>query len=100
MVFLFSVPNLYWIEPERGKVHPDSITESIDCSQSYKMTCPGVTWPDALLFTFKVMTLQKDFYFHVKKELWWGRFAAALQFLIGPTIIALMILVIRRQFRR
>lgn len=59
---------------------------------------------DSSLFTFKLMPLQRGLkYEAVDKPIWLGRvgkFVLILEFLTGPTLIALMLLAIRRQFRR
>jgi len=113
-VFLFAGLNLLWIQP----ISTDKQTKATDTSKDQAATTqpapnPPKTWEethwtgklvDSSLFTFKLMTLQRGLkYEAVDDPVWLGRlgkFVLNLEFLIGPTLIALMLLAIRRQFRR
>lgn len=95
MVLLFSGLNLFSIEPVSVSQNKNSA-----CSGTYEI-CAGVSWLDSALFTFQAMTLQRwDKTYRVKPENIFGRFLVSIQYLLGPTLIALMILAIRRQFKR
>ncbi|MCH8209512.1 MAG: hypothetical protein IIA62_10745 [Nitrospinae bacterium] len=99
-VLLFSLPNLLFIEPASNKSSPQKQGYAVTCSAEYEI-CPNVSWPDSLLFTFEAMTLQRwDKKHTVKKELFWGRALVSVQYILGPTVLALMVLAIRRQFKR
>ena len=93
-VFLFAGLNLLWIQP-KTPWHPPNAWEQTD---------PMGKLVESSLFTFKLMTLQRDLkYEAVSQPVWLGRLGKLvlnLEFLIGPALIALMLLAIRRQFRR
>ena len=93
-VFLFASLNILWIQP-KAPWHPPNTWEQTD---------PVGKFVESSLFTFKLMTLQRDLkYEAVAHPVWLGRlgkFILNLEFLIGPALIALMLLAIRRQFRR
>ena len=98
-VLLFSFCNLSWIQP---KPLPNPVANRVQQTQWANQNY-GVRYLDSALFTFKVMTLQRNLDFVVTQDPIWGRVGKLfliLEFLIGPTLIALMLLAIRRQFRR
>lgn len=99
LALLFSIPNMYWIHPPKETLAQYEMGEANSCLAGYEI-CPEVYWPQTFLFTLKVMTLNKSLNYELKKAIWLGGFAVFLQYLIGPTVIALMVLAIRRQFRR
>ncbi len=108
LILLFSWINWFGIEPKVPIVdssqeastaeQPSGLPTSL-CRQELSR-CSGVDWKDAVLFTFQTMTLQRSEDFRPKPDLWLGRTLIALQFLIGPALIALTILAVRREFRR
>ncbi|MCH8157900.1 MAG: hypothetical protein IID18_09175 [Nitrospinae bacterium] len=83
---------------ELSKTHPDSIKQPVSCSQSWNV-CSGIEWRDTFFFTLNALTLRKDPNVRVK-NLWSARGAVAFQNLTGVAVIALMLLAIRRKFRR
>ncbi len=92
---LFTGLNLPLIEPKVEM--PQEQSEQIEQWNKHLLHRLG----GSALFSFKVLTLQrweKDF--KLKGTSYFPGFFIALQHLIGPTIIALMLLAIRRQFRR
>ena len=95
---IFSSLNVLWIEPNKWNLHPDSFSEVVPCSKTLER-CPGVKWVDSAFFTLNTMTLRKDPYFRIK-NIWQGKLAMAIESFAGVTIIALILLAIRRQFRR
>jgi uncharacterized protein YjbI with pentapeptide repeats len=96
---LFSIPNMYWVHPPKETLAQYEMGEANSCLAGYEV-CPEVYWPQTFLFTLRVMTLNKSLNYEPKQAIWLGGFAIFLQYLIGPTVIALMVLAIRRQFRR
>ena len=92
LVFIFSSLNLFWIKPikEEG---------SQTCYKKAQF-CRNVDFGDSFLFTLRVMTLNKKFFYEPRKDVWLGGLIISIEYLIGPTVIALMVLAIRRQFRR
>jgi len=94
----FSGLNLSLVELPKNKMHPTMNGPDISCSQSWNV-CNGIKWRDSFFFTLNALTLGKDPNVRVK-NLWSARGALALQNLAGVWVIALMLLAIRRQFRR
>ncbi|MFQ5716176.1 MAG: hypothetical protein ACE5GQ_03655 [Nitrospinales bacterium] len=97
LLALFASLNILWIEPQTKDVNVEPKEKII---WRWYASPPWEKFGNSLLYTFKIMTLQRDFDFKPIKGVWLGRAMVSAQFLIGPTIIALMILAIRRQFRR
>ncbi|MBI4384808.1 MAG: pentapeptide repeat-containing protein [Nitrospinae bacterium] len=97
---IFSSLNLLWIEPKTDGL--DIRGKDLLVSKWYKQpVC--VQMGNSLLFTAGVMTLQKDLNFQVSGQPFGGivgRSFLILEYLTGPTLIALMLLAIRRRFRR
>lgn len=98
VTILFSLLNLFWIKPAALAMHPAGLGEQASCVSEMSI-CPGVTWSDSFLYTFNTMTLRSDSHFLIKGELWWAGAMAALQSIVGPVILLLLILAVRRQFR-
>ena len=105
-VLLSAGLNLLWIQP---KQHPLPVVNQGDTSHptpknlGSKNPVKSLEFVDSFLFTFKLMTLQRNLKYEPIDDPLWGRvgkFVLNLEFLIGPALIALMLLAIRRQFRR
>ena len=85
--------NLFWVEP---KVAPQETARIEKWGKDSLHRLGGTT-----LFTFKVLTLQRwEHDFRLKGSSYWPKFFVSIQHLVGPGIIALMLLAIRRKFRR
>jgi len=85
--------NLFWVEQKYTAPEPERI-EKWEKDSLHRL---GGT----ALFTFKVLTLQRwDREFQLKGPSYFPRFLVSIQHLVGPGIIALMLLAIRRKFRR
>ncbi len=92
---VFTSLNLFWVEPK--VTMPQEQPARMEQWEKDPIHRLG----GSALFSFKVLTLQRwgdDF--QLKGASYFPRFFVAVQHLIGPTIIALMLLAIRRQFRR
>jgi hypothetical protein len=92
---MFTGLNLFWVEPK--STMPQEQPARMEQWKKDSIHRLG----GSALFSFKVLTLQRwgdDF--QLKGTSYFPKFFVALQHLIGPTIIALMLLAIRRQFRR
>ena len=93
-VALFTLLNLIWL-------HPNEISKSninIQGDSKIEETDELVTKFDAFLYTFNTMTLRKYDKFEITSKI--GSLFVIVQSAIGPAILALMLLAIRRQFRR
>lgn len=92
---IFTGLNLFWIEP-KTTMPREQTTQMEKWEKDSLHRVSG-----SALFSFKVLTLQRwSDDFQLKGTSYLPGFFVALQHLIGPTIIALMLLAIRRQFRR
>ncbi len=91
---VFTCLNLFWVEPKVADQQ-----QIVQLTQWYQD--PIHAFQGSALFSFKVLTLQRwERDFQLKGIPYFPKFFVAVQHLIGPTIIALMLLAIRRQFRR
>jgi len=92
---VFTGLNLFWVEPKAAATEAQ-LARKEQWKQDSLHRLGG-----SALFSFKVLTLQRwERDFQLKGTSYFPRFFVALQHLTGPTIIALMLLAIRRQFRR
>ena len=92
---IFSYYNPIWVEP-KAEVSQEQPARMEQWKQDSIHRLGG-----SALFSLKVLTLQRwGDEFQLKGSSYFPRFFVAVQHLIGPTIIALMLLAIRRQFRR
>jgi uncharacterized protein YjbI with pentapeptide repeats len=92
---VFTGLNLFWVEPKAAM--PQEQPSRIEQWEKDSIHRLG----GSALFSFKVLTLQRwGDEFQLTGTSYFPRFFVTLQHLIGPTIIALMLLAIRRQFRR
>jgi hypothetical protein len=86
--------NLFWVEPKATLLEETTRIEKWETDSLHRL---GGT----ALFTFKVLTLQRwEHDFRLKGSSYWPKFFVSIQHLAGPGIIALMLLAIRRKFRR
>lgn len=93
-VTLFTFLNLNWLEPIQETKSNDDLQNDSNFEEIFE----PVTKFDSFLYTFNTMTLRKDSRFEITAPT--GSLIVILQTMIGPVILALMLLAIRRQFRR
>ncbi len=92
---VFTGLNLFWVEPKAA------VTEEQPARMEQWGNDSFHRLGGSVLFSFKVLTLQRwGDEFQLTGTSYIPRIFVAVQHLIGPTIIALMLLAIRRQFRR
>lgn len=91
---VFSILNFNWLEPLSDRMPKTGLTNptGIDCAPK------SAEWFDSVIYTFNTMTFRKDMRFEVSSSI--GRAFTILESVIGPAILALMFLAIRRKFRR
>ncbi len=95
---VFSGLNFYFINLKSNK-NQELPRNSIQCLNSWKDICKGIKFRDSFFFTLNALTLRTDSIVEIK-NLWLARGVKNAQNLAGPTIIALMLLAIRRKFKR
>ena len=93
-VVLFTYLNLNWLHP----IQESKSNSNLQRNSKIEETDSLVTKFDSFLYTFNTMTLRKDTRFEITAPI--GSVIVIFQTLIGPTMLALMLLAIRRQFRR
>lgn len=93
-IILFTFLNLNWLQP----IHETISNSKLQGDSKIEETYNSVTKFDSFLYTFNTMTLRKDARFEITDSV--GSLIVVFQSAVGPTILALMLLAIRRQFRR
>ena len=93
-VTLFTFLNLKFLEP----IYELNIETINNGKISVEALYVPPTSVDSFLYTFKTMTLREDKRFEITDPI--GSLFVLLQSALGPAILALMLLAIRRQFRR
>ena len=93
-IVLFTFLNLIWLQPIQESKSNTDLRSDNNLEEIFE----PVTNFDAFLYTFNTMTLRKDARFEITAPI--GSLIVIFQSALGPTILALMLLAIRRQFRR
>lgn len=93
-LIMFSILNSQWLEPLSDRTPKSLFTNQLGSDHVSK----SAELIDSVIYTLNTMTLRKDSRFGVTSSI--GQAFTILQSIVGPAILALMFLAIRRQFRR
>ena len=93
-VALFSFLNLNWLQP----IQENKSTVNSEAESNSEQIDKPVAISDAIIYTINTMTLRKDTRFEITCSN--VLLFVIFQSVVGPTMLALMLLAIRRQFRR